>query len=376
MTLTAIARYDRRSHAMCQKQLTSNGAHYTIALPVTKHSLQTPAEEKNIAMETLIPASLGVLFGLLGLLWGADRFVAGSVGAAKNFGISPLVIGLTIVSIGTSAPEIIVAINAAFKDAGDMAVGNAIGSNLANIGLVLGITALVCPIPIQGHLIKQEGPVLLIITLLAGFFIFDGNLSRVEGLILALIIPPLLALTIYYKKRHPNPETVEEGEATPSMSTTTAVLWFSVGLAALLISSEALVWGAKEFALFFGVSQLIIGLTVVAVGTSLPELAASVMSAIRGHHDIALGNIFGSNLFNLLAVLSVPGIIAPLTLDNAVFYRDYLAMSLLTVALIAIIAWSLWRGRREHHQAKLSKKVGITLLTLYGLYYVILIIGA
>ncbi|MDX2464625.1 MAG: calcium/sodium antiporter [Porticoccus sp.] len=327
-------------------------------------------------METLIPASLGVLFGLLGLLWGADRFVAGSAAAAKNFGISPLVIGLTIVSIGTSAPEIIVAINAALKDAGDMAVGNAIGSNLANIGLVLGITALVCPIPTQGHLIKQEGPVLLAITLLAGFFIFDGELSRTEGIVLTLIIPPLIALTIYYKKRHPNPETVEEGEAIPAMSTTAALLWFLVGLGALLISSEALVWGAKEFALFFGVSQLIIGLTVVAVGTSLPELAASVMSAIRGHHDIALGNIFGSNLFNLLAVMSVPGIIAPLTLDREVFYRDYVAMSALTLILIIIIAWSIWRGRKERRQGRLSKKVGMTLLTLYALYYAILILGA
>jgi cation:H+ antiporter len=327
-------------------------------------------------MDTLIPGALGVIFGLLGLLWGADRFVAGSAGAAKNFGISPLVIGLTIVSIGTSAPEIIVAINAALKDAGDMAVGNAIGSNLANIGLVLGITALICPIPTQSHLLKQEGPVLLGITLLAGFFIFDGGLSRTEGIILACIIPPLLALTVYYKKRHPNPETVEEGEAIPTMSTTTAILWFLVGLSALLISSEALVWGAKQFALFFGVSQLIIGLTVVAIGTSLPELAASVTSAVRGHHDIALGNIFGSNLFNLLAVMSVPGIISPLALEREVFYRDYMAMSLLTVILVAAIAFSLWRGRKEHRQALLSKKIGITLLVLYGLYYAVLIPSA
>ena len=193
-------------------------------------------------METLVPAALGVLFGLLGLLWGADRFVAGSAGAAKNFGISPLVIGLTIVSIGTSAPEIIVAINASLKDAGDMAVGNAIGSNLANIGLVLGATALIAPIPTQAHLIKQEGPVLLAITLLAGFFLIDGALSRLEGLTLAMIIFPLLVVTVYYKKSHPNPETIEEGEAIPNMSTATAVLWFLVGLGALLISSEALVW--------------------------------------------------------------------------------------------------------------------------------------
>ena len=327
-------------------------------------------------METLAPAALGVLLGLLGLLWGADRFVAGSAGAAKNFGISPLVIGLTIVSIGTSAPEIIVAINAALKEAGDMAVGNAIGSNLANMGLVLGVTALIAPIPTQSHLLKQEGPVLIVITLLAGFFIIDGALSRPEGLILALIIPPLLVVTVYYKKRHPNPETIEEGETIPTMSTATAILWFTIGLGALLVSSEALVWGAKEIAQFFGISQLIIGLTVVAVGTSLPELAASAMSAIRGHHDIALGNIFGSNLFNLLAVMSVPGIIAPLTLDSAVFYRDYLAMSGMTLVLVGAIAWSLWRGKKNHRQAGLSKKIGLTLLSLYALYYVALIPGS
>jgi cation:H+ antiporter len=327
-------------------------------------------------METLAPAILGVLLGLLGLLWGADRFVAGSAGAAKNFGISPLVIGLTIVSIGTSAPEIIVAINAALKEAGDMAVGNAIGSNLANIGLVLGVTALIAPLPTQSHLLKQEGPVLLAITLLAGFFIFDGALSRPEGLALALIIPPLLVVTVYYKKRHPNPEAADEGEAIPAMSTATAALWFLTGLGALLISSEALVWGAKEIAQFFGISQLVIGLTVVAVGTSLPELAASVMSAIRGHHDIALGNIFGSNLFNLLAVMSVPSIIAPLTLDNAVFYRDYLAMSGMTLVLVGAIAWSLWTGKKNQRQARLSKKTGLTLLALYGLYYMVLIPGA
>jgi cation:H+ antiporter len=324
-------------------------------------------------MESLFAAFLGIIFGLLGLLWGADRFVAGSAGAARNFGIAPLVIGLTIVSIGTSAPEIIVAINAALKDAGDMAIGNAIGSNLANIGMVLGITALVAPIPVQKHLILQESPVLLVVTLFAGYCLFDGLFNRTEGWLLLLSIIPLLILTVRYKTHHPNPEELEESESIPEISTPAAIVWFVIGLAALLVSAEILVWGAKAVATHFGVSQLIIGLTVVAVGTSLPELAASVMSALRGHHDIALGNIFGSNLFNLLAVMSMPGIIAPLSLGSTVFYRDYLSMAAITLVLIGTIAWALARAAKTGGKAKLSRTTGFTLLTLYLLYYVLLI---
>ena len=336
------------------------------------HTPPNNCENKTI-MEGLFAAFSGIVFGLLGLLWGADRFVAGSAGAARNFGIAPLVIGLTIVSIGTSAPEIIVAINAALKDAGDMAVGNAIGSNLANIGLVLGITALVAPIPVQKHLIQQESPILLIVTLLAGYCLLDGFLSRTDGWLLLLVLIPLLVLVVRYKTHHPNPEEQEEGESIPEISTAAAIMWFVIGLAALLVSSEILVWGAKSIAVHFGVSQLIIGLTVVAVGTSLPELAASVMSAVRGHHDIALGNIFGSNLFNLLAVMSMPGIIAPLALGDAVFHRDYLSMAVITLVLIAAIGWVLWKARKTASSARLSRITGAFLLALYILYYVLLI---
>lgn len=326
-------------------------------------------------MTSLTPAFLGVIFGLIGLVWGADRFVAGSAGAAKNFGISPLVIGLTIVSIGTSAPEIIVAINASLREAGDMAVGNAIGSNLANIGLVLGITALVAPIPAQSHLLKQEGPVLLAITFVAGLCLLDGRLDRIESLLLMLSIIPLIAVTIRFKKHHPSPETIAEGEEIPKMSIGTAAIWFISGLGALLVSSEVLVWGAKQIAGHFGVSQLIIGLTVVAVGTSLPELAASVMSALRGHHDIALGNIFGSNLFNLMTVMTVPGIISPLALESEVFSRDFMAMSAMTLILMGTIAWALWRARKTDKPAIISRIAGVVLLIFYALYYVMLIAG-
>ena len=315
---------------------------------------------------------LALLAGVLGLLWGADRFVEGSAGAARNFGISPMIIGLTVVSVGTSAPEIIVSINASLKAAGELAVGNALGSNLANIGLVLGITALVAPLPVQKHLLREEGPVLLLITALAGLCLYDGWLNRGESIALGLLIIPLLILVVKYKKNHPNPEAVEDAEDIPEFSMGTAILWFVIGLAVLLVSAEITVWGAKSIATHLGLSQLIIGLTVVAIGTSLPELAASVMSALRGHHDIALGNIFGSNLFNLMLVMTSAGAIAPIALSPDVFSRDFAVMALLTLMMVAMIAWALWRSTKSGSPARLSKSVGILFLAAYGFYYVLL----
>ena len=313
-----------------------------------------------------------LLVGVLGLLWGADRFVEGSAGAARNFGISPMIIGLTVVSVGTSAPEIIVSVNASLKAAGELAVGNALGSNLANIGLVLGITALVAPLPVQKHLLREEGPVLLLITALAGLCLYDGWLHRGESLALGLLIIPLLILVVKYKKNHPNPENLAEADDIPDFSMGTAILWFVIGLAVLLVSAEVTVWGAKSIATYLGVSELIIGLTVVAIGTSLPELAASVMSALRGHHDIAIGNIFGSNLFNLMLVMTSAGAIAPIALSSDVFSRDFAVMALLTLMMVATIAWALWRSTKTGSPARLSRSVGIIFLAAYGFYYVLL----
>jgi len=325
-------------------------------------------------MPIILPAALAIIAGLLGLLWGADRFVAGSAGAARNFGIAPLVIGLTIVALGTSAPEIIVAIDASLKSAGELAIGNAIGSNLANIGLVLGITALVAPLPTQKHLLQQEIPVLLTVTLLAGLLLMDNQWGYTDGYILLGLLIPLLWLTVRYKQQSLSPkEIAEEEDELPSISTKSAVLWFVIGLVTLLISSEFLVWGAIEVANYFEVSQLIIGLTIVAVGTSLPELAASVMSALRGHHDIALGNIFGSNLFNIMAVMTMPGIISPLTLNESVFQRDYMAMAIITLSLAAFIFFARYRSKKNHKPARLGRIFGMVMLALYGIYYVILL---
>ena len=318
-------------------------------------------------MSVILLPILALFAGILGLLWGADRFVAGSASAARYLGISPMVIGLTVVSVGTSAPEIIVSINAALREAGQLAVGNALGSNLANIGLVLGITALVAPIPVNKQLLREESPVLLLITALAGLCLYNGFLGRGESIGLALLVIPLLILIVKYKKTHPNPDLVDNNEALPELPISHAVLWFAVGLAVLLGSAEITVWGAKSIAIYAGISELIIGLTVVAIGTSLPELAASVISALRGHHDIALGNIFGSNLFNLMLVMTSAGAIAPITLGSEVFYRDFLAMATMTLLMVVLVAIAL-RSRA----GRISKAMGLLLLVGYGYYYMLL----
>lgn len=304
--------------------------------------------------------------GMIGLVWGADRFVIGSASLARSIGISSLVIGLTIVSIGTSAPEIIISINAALKGSGELAVGNALGSNLANMGLVLGVTLLIAPITIQKALIKQEGLILFLVTGLAGFCLYDALLGRLESLLLVVLVIPLLVLAINYKRSQVESSQLPD---TDSFSSNNALINFIFGLLVLLACAELIVWGSKSIALSMGISELVIGLTIVAVGTSLPELAASAMSAIRGHHDIALGNIIGSNLFNLLLVMGIAGAISPIALDSQVFSRDYIAMAGLTLLMLMFMVVSL---RRSSNPAKLTKTVGLVLLITYCLYYLLL----
>jgi cation:H+ antiporter len=276
-----------------------------------------------------------LIAGIIGLIWGADKFVAGSASFARSIGISSLVVGLTVVSVGTSAPEIIVSINAALNGSSGLAVGNALGSNLANMGLVLGITLLIAPIPIYRHLLTEESPVLLLITALAGICLYNGVLSHIEGLLLVLLSVPLLIMVVKYKKSHPESSELQTIDSYPINN---ALLKFAFGLALLLVSAEITVWSAQSIATLMGISELVIGLTIVAIGTSLPELAASAISAIRGHHDIALGNIIGSNLFNLLLVMGAAGAISPISLDDAVFTRDYIAMAAMTALLVILIA--------------------------------------
>lgn len=318
-------------------------------------------------MSVIFLPTIALFAGILGLLWGADRFVAGSASAARYLGITPMVIGLTVVSVGTSAPEIIVSINAALRESGQLAVGNALGSNLANIGLVLGITALVAPIPVKKQVLFEESPVLLLITALAGLCLYNGFLGRGESIGLALLVIPLLILVVKYKKNHPNSDIADNKEALPDLSKSYAILWFIVGLIVLLGSAEITVWGAKSIATYAGISELVIGLTVVAIGTSLPELAASVISAVRGHHDIALGNVFGSNLFNLMLVMTSAGAIAPISLGSEVFFRDFLAMAAMTLLMVILAAVAL-----RSSSGRISKTMGLLLLSGYGFYYMLL----
>lgn len=313
---------------------------------------------------------LGIFLGFVGLAWSADRFVGGSAALAHRLGVPKLLVGLTIVAFGTSAPEIVVSISASLRNAGELAVGNALGSNLANMGLVLAITALVAPLPIQRPLLTREVPILLIVTAIAGVTLRDGQLVFWEGALLLLLLPAVLVLMIK-TKRETSVALVEE---VPRYNLKQALFWFLVGLTVLVISSETLVWGASELALALGVPPLVVGLTVIAVGTSLPELAASVASALKGHREMALGNIIGSNLFNLLAVMAIPALIQQPKMEAAVFTRDYLAMAAVTLLLaVAIGADYLLRHRKVESGAptagQLGRIIGAILLASYGGYY-------
>ena len=309
----------------------------------------------------IIYQTLAILLGFAGLIWSADRFVASSASIAKNLGMSTMTIGLTIVSLGTSAPEVLVALSASLDNSGSLAMGNALGSNVANIALVLAITAIVAPIPIAKQLFKMEAPFLVGVTALLGLFIYNGELSRLEGLILLLLIPVFLWLV----SRTQTSLEQEEIESSEGFKT---FIWFVVSLAILIGSANTLVWGAKGVALTLGVSELVIGLTIVAVGTSLPELAASVASALKGHHDIALGNIIGSNIFNIIAVASIPGVVGPLVIDADILSRDYYVMAGLTALLVIACALTLKRSG-----SKLGRSFGAVMLSCFCAYYYFLI---
>ncbi|WP_417224756.1 calcium/sodium antiporter [Amphritea sp.] len=307
---------------------------------------------------------IALLLGFIILVWSADRFVIGAAGTAKNMGMSPMLIGLTVVSFGTSAPEILVSIMAATTGAGDLAVGNALGSNIANIGLVLGMTALIAPLPVRSKVLKQEIPLLLAITLLAGAVLYDLYLGHIDSIILCLSLVACLYLFTRFQRNASDDEINDEEEELPELSTLWAIFWLITGLLLLAGSSRLLVWGATEIATTLGVSDLIIGLTIVAIGTSLPELAASVASALKGHTDIALGNIVGSNIFNIAAVMAVPGLLAPIELDSAVLWRDYGSMLGLTLLLVALAIYQ--------RPPRISRFEGGILLAAYAGYLALL----
>lgn len=325
----------------------------------------------------MLLAIAAVIAGFIGLVWSADRFVAGAASTARNLGMPTILIGLTIVALGTSMPEILVSASAAFAHASDMAMGNAIGSNIANIGMVLGITALISPLPISRALLKRELPALLLATLVGAYCLHDLHLDRSDGIVLLVGMVAFFGVLLYQQSHHPDPgieEIASEAEELSELSPRAAWGWLLAGLLVLLLSADILVWGAKTIATGLGVSQLVIGLTVIALGTSLPELAASVASALRGHHDIALGNIIGSNMLNLLCVLAVPALMRPVSFDISVLQRDYGTMAGMTLLLAVILYFDTWR-KGHGGTAHAGRLAGTVLMLCYVAYYYVLAEG-
>lgn len=312
----------------------------------------------------MILAFIAVAFGLALLVWSADRFIEGSAVTARHFGMPPLLIGMVIIGFGTSAPEIVVSALSASQGNPGLALGNAYGSNITNIALILGITALISPIIVSSQVLRKELPILTAVTAIAAWQVWDGEITRIEGIILLVILAALMGWTIYQgmkKKSDSLASEIEQELEIRTMPIRIAALWLVIGLLLLVVSSRILVWGAVEIALGFGISDLIIGLTVVAIGTSLPELASSVIAARKGEHDIALGNIIGSNLFNTLAVVGIAGVIHPMSVGAEVFSRDMMVMAALTVSLFLF-------GYGFRGPSRINRFEGAILLSCYIAY--------
>ncbi len=316
-------------------------------------------------------ALIAVVFGLALLVWSADRFVGGSAAVAQHLGMPPLLIGMVIVGFGTSAPELAVSALAALQGNPGISLGNAYGSNISNIGLIIGTTALFSPIVVHVQVLRKELPILILVTGLAAVQAVDGFLSRMDAWILLLIFACLMGWTIRDAIQYRNGNSGTDKGAAPAagMPLGKALLWLGVGLVMLIVSSRLLVWGAVMIAQGFGVSELIIGLTVVALGTSLPELASSAVASRKGEHDIALGNVVGSNLFNTLAAVGIAGAIHPMKVAPEVLSRDILVMGVLTVFLFIIGVGFSGKGR-------ISRLEGAFLLCCYIGYNGYLVVNA
>lgn len=309
---------------------------------------------------------VAVVVGLLVLVWSADQFVTGAAGLARTLGISTMVIGLTIVAFGTSAPEMLVSAMAALQGNSGLAVGNALGSNIANMALVLGLTAIVVPLAVQSRTLSREFPLMLIAMAAAWALLWNAELSRLDGILLLAGMFGVVLWTIHLARATGAGDPLSEdiADEIPEAMPKGRAWWLLLsGLALLLASSKLLVWGAVGIAQFYGVTDLIIGLTIVAIGTSLPELAASVVAARKQEHDLAVGNIVGSNMFNILAVLGIAGTIGPGEIDTAVLYRDFPLMMLLAVAL-----YLMARGFRRDGHGVIKRWAGVLLLLVFLAY--------
>lgn len=305
-----------------------------------------------------------VIFGIVALVWSADRFVLGASATAENLGVSPLIIGLIIIGFATSSPEILVASFAAWEGNPGLGIGNAVGSNIANIGLILGATAVAVPLVSHSRLVSREVPVLLLVTAVAAALMLDRWLGRLEGSVLlgtlAVGIGWVIFQAMAQRQTGDDPFTEELVEQVPrQIPLARSLTWLVIGFAVLLVSSRTLVWGGVNIALALGVTDLIIGLTIVAVGTSLPELAAAVASAIKGEPELVLGNVIGSNFFNTLAVLGLPAVIRPGEVPADVLTRDLPVMGVMTLLLLPVLA------HRRERPGRITRVEGLVLLTCF-----------
>ena len=311
-----------------------------------------------------LPDLGAIVAGLTLLIWGADRFVLGASATARNLGVAPLMIGLTIVAFATSAPEILVSVIAALRDEPGLAFGNAIGSNIVNIGLVLGFTAIVRPIPLESATLRREMPALLAVSLLTVSLFLDTRLSRPDGIVMltGLVIVMIWLARLGIRSSATDPIKMDyEAEIPDNVSTKAAMIWLVIGLGALLVGAEWLVNGSIGVAQSLGVSEIVIGITIVAFGTSLPELAVSLMSALKGEYGLAIGNIVGSNIFNLLAVIGVAATISPAAVAPSVLSLHIFVMVAFTLVLFAMTY-------DYDGKAVLSRLEGVALLAAYIAY--------
>lgn len=318
----------------------------------------------------LIPI-LAIAASLALLVWSADRFVEGSAATARHSGMSPLLIGMLVVGFGTSAPEMFVSALSSLQGNPGIALGNAYGSNITNIALILGLTALVSPVAVHSQVLRRELPVLNLVTWLAVWQLWDGELSRNDALVLLLVFAGLMTWSIRQGIRQRNDAfgaEMEDALDATTMPFGKAIIWLIVGLVLLVVSSRILVWGAVDIARQLNVDDLIIGLTIVAVGTSLPELAASIIALYRKEHDIALGNILGSNLFNTLAVVGIAGVIGPMSVPPDVLSRDMLVMTGLTFFLFIF-------GYGFRGPGRINRFEGAVLFAVFVGYTVFLVMG-
>ena len=317
---------------------------------------------------------IALLLGFLILFKSAEQCVIGARVTANIFSISPVVVGLTIVALGTSAPEIFIAVTSSWENRPELAVGNAIGSNIANLGLVLGITTLIVPLNLCRDVLRHDLPILLFVTICAGIALINLELGIWDGLLLISVLGLFLArLSSRHRRSDPILRAKERANLRdlPQMSNKRAILILLLSLAALLLSAELIVWSASSIAQRMGISELVIGLTVIAAGTSLPELVVTLTSASKGQPELAVGNIMGSNIFNILAVLAIPCLMAPTAVAPALLFRDYATMLILTLLLLAFAY-----GPKGGGQASIGRSRGVIFLSVWVGYLLLLYYSA